>query len=120
MKPQDVNALAAGPKGMDKERFHRLGRSYLKVIAAEMGLPAGSYEIRSNKGATAVMGEVVLHTDRVYVHLTGDTFGDNRFYYRSCKGRKDYTGGRNRWMDYSALADVSGAAAVFVQTMDLP
>lgn len=40
----------------------------------------------------------------IYIQLCQ---GSNRdaFMYRSCKGRKDYTGGPNRWMKWSTLAN---------------
>ncbi|KAA3442046.1 hypothetical protein C7I87_32575 [Mesorhizobium sp. SARCC-RB16n] len=44
-----------------KRRFHTTGRSKLKKLAAELALPPGSYDLRSNKAGIAVSGEITLH-----------------------------------------------------------
>ncbi len=112
MNTRDITKLANyGKNSYDKETFHRLGRAYLKMIAQVMGLVAGTFEIRSCKGGPGVMGEVILHTETVYIHLSGESNGE--FYYRSCKGRKDYTGGRNRWLEYAKLENPYEVAALF-------
>ncbi len=41
-----------------KRRFHSTARSRLKKLAAELHLPAGSYDLRFNKAGIAVSGEV--------------------------------------------------------------
>jgi hypothetical protein len=87
-----------------KESFHRLGRSILKAVSEQMDLPKGSFEIRSNKAGMACLGEVTLHADGVYIQLGGSRPSD-RFYFRSCKGQKDYTGGANCWMKYEFLVN---------------
>jgi hypothetical protein len=33
--------------------------------------------------------------------------------YRQCKGRKDYTGMANHWMDYDYLADLPAVCSSF-------
>ncbi len=94
-----------------KREFKNAARDYLKHLALDLGLPAGSYDIRWNAGGPAVSGDATLHHERLYVHVSA-TFGhgpiDNArpwFYARSCKGRRDYTGGDNRWCDaVSALS----------------
>lgn len=48
----------------DKERFHSVAKRLLKALAKDLGLAAGSFEIRSNMGGGAVSGEVSLqHED---------------------------------------------------------
>ena len=44
-----------------KRRFHAAARARLCKLAAELGLPAGSYDLRSNQGGVAVSGEIILH-----------------------------------------------------------
>ena len=95
-----------------KELFHNNAKRYLREIVRIMGLPKGSYEIRSNKAGIACLGEVTLHTDHLYVQF-GGSLPNSQFYYRSCKSQKDYTGGINRWMDYDSLMDVERVASVF-------
>ncbi len=73
-----------------KDRFKREATRILKEVAARMGLPKCSFEVRFNPGGPAVSGDPIFHGERVYANLS--QFGEG-FYYRSCAGRKDYTGG---------------------------
>jgi hypothetical protein len=123
MKTQTVNKnvreLAAvatrcsriGPGG-GKAEFHQYGRRVLKHILSLLGVEG---EVRSNKGGPAVVGEVILHTDRVYVRLcTSLSIDKPQFCYRSCQGMKDYSGGGNRWYTFEQLAADPDA---FVRTL---
>jgi len=88
----------------NKKVFHRLGKQVLKQIAGDLGLPEGSYEIRSNLGGITVSGEVTLHGEKIYIQMSQSCCGHNMdILYRSCKGQKDYTGGRNNFMPFSKL-----------------
>ncbi|MCZ7861858.1 hypothetical protein O9X98_10765 [Agrobacterium salinitolerans] len=44
----------------DKERFHSVAKRQLKALAKDLGLAAGSFEIRSSMGGGAVSGEISL------------------------------------------------------------
>lgn len=85
-----------------KERFHSLGKKVCRALADALGLSKGSYDVRSNKGGTAVAGEVTLHAENLYIQFS-DCALRRGFMVRPCKGRKDYCGGVNNWVDYSAL-----------------
>ena len=89
-----------------KERFHRVAKSVMKKVARDIGLEKGQYDLRSNKGGPAVLGEVTLHADGLYVMMGGSFFsaGDTVM-YRTCRDRKDYSGGVNRWATYEELVD---------------
>ena len=70
-----------------------------RALAKDLGLPKGTYTIRSNPGGIAVLGDVYLHHDRFYVNFSGymcENPCGGTGYYRTCNGRKDYTGGYNR------------------------
>lgn len=85
--------------GLVKEEYRKLGRKILGYIAEQMGLQKGEFEIRWNPGGVACSGDHTLHTDKVYVALH-DNIGSGWFFWRTCGGRKDYTGGPNqivRW-----------------------
>lgn len=84
----------------NKEEYRKLGRRILKSIAEQMGLAKGEFDIRWNPGGIAVSGDHTLHTDKVYLHLSGEL---SWFYWRTCKGRKDYTGGHNQNVSWTAL-----------------
>ena len=97
---------------LGKEAFHREYRKALKAFAKRLGLPEGSYEVRSNKGGPAVLGEVTLHADTLYMQVHRSFTGEGiQVLYRSCKGRKDYSGGCNNYMPVAALDNERGLEA---------
>lgn len=102
-----------------KEVFHRNGKRILKEIATRLGLPNKSYDIRSNKGGIAVSGEVTLHGENIYISFAQHGTGSNSmgFMYRSCKGRKDFTGGANNWMKWRELMDLDIACDRFKRVL---
>jgi len=106
------------PKPCLKTEFVKLSKAYLRMIAKELELPKGSFDLRVNLGGPAVSGDITLHTDTIYIQFSqfciNPAFG---FYYRSCKGRKDYTGGTNRWMKWEKLTDIEFVKWEFKKTM---
>jgi hypothetical protein len=90
-----------------KAEFHKWGKQACKEIATALGLPKGTYDIRSNPGGVAVSGEVTLHAENLYLQLsTGIDFGRGReFMFRRCNGRSDYTGQQNQWVLWESLAN---------------
>ncbi len=90
-------------RGDNKLLFHRTGKALLQRLAKELGLPKGSYEVRSNYGGMAVSGEVTLHTGPIqqsglglYVQIA-DYSGAGTLLFRVCAGPTDYIGGRNHF-----------------------
>lgn len=95
-----------------KRRFHSTARSRLKKLAAELRLAAGSYEIRSNKAGIAVSGEITLHHEQFYLQV--GQFGlspGHGILIRTCKGRRDFTGGANHFVGLQLLDDIPALAA---------
>lgn len=87
-----------------KRLFHNRARSQLRRLAAALGLPPGSYDLRSNPAGIAVSGEITLHTDCVYVQASQSAMGsDNGILFRNCKGRQDYVGGLNNFASLDLL-----------------
>lgn len=82
-----------------KQVFHEQGKRLLQQIARDLGYDNEQYDIRSNKGGTAVWGEVVFHADDLYIQLRIGAGLD--LLYRSCSGRRDYVGKNNQWMRYT-------------------
>ena len=108
--------------GKLKQEYRNLGRRILKDIAERMGLTKGQYDIRWNPGGIACSGDSTLHTDKVYVALH-DNCGSGWFYWRTVKGRKDYSGGANqiiRWDNFRTVADVDKLVARLREAQDLP
>jgi hypothetical protein len=90
-----------------KVAFHKAGRAKLRALAQALFLPKECYDLRSNQGGIAVSGEITLHTDSIYVQISQSALGGGMgILIRTCKGRKDYTGGRNHWLSLSALDDI--------------
>jgi hypothetical protein len=100
-----------------KRCFHRTSRSRLRELAKALCLSSGSFDLRSNAGGIAVSGEIILHCEQVYVHVSQPATGaDAGILIRTCRGRKDYTGGRNYFAPLSMLDDPA-ALAVFVRRL---
>jgi hypothetical protein len=87
-----------------KRLFHRHARAQLLKLAEALGLQPGEYDLRSNEAGIAVSGEITLHTDRLYVQASQSAMGaDTGILFRSCAGRRDYTGGRNNFASLDLL-----------------
>lgn len=85
-----------------KETLHHSGRKFLKSVADALNLKPDSFELRSNKCTRGGMGEVILHSDHLYiqVHASDDGLG---VMHRTCKGRDDFAGGQNRYVKVREL-----------------
>jgi hypothetical protein len=95
-----------------KRRFHTAARGRLRKLATEIGLPAGSFDLRSNLGGVAVSGEITLHHEQVYVQVSQPmTRVDAGVLIRTCRGRCDFTGGRNHFAPLALLDDLPALAA---------
>lgn len=95
-----------------KRRFHTTARSRLKQLAAELNLPSGCFDLRSNKAGIAVSGDITLHHDCAYIQV--GQFGlssSHGILIRTCKGRTDYIGGANHLVALGLLDDIPALAA---------
>ena len=58
------------------------------------------------------MGEITLHHAAVYIQVSQSALGGGMgILIRTCRGRRDYTGGTNNWAPLALLDDVSALAA---------
>lgn len=80
--------------------FHRGAKCRLRLLAKQLNFDKQDYEIRSNQGGIAVSGEVILHHENVYIHVSLGSLG---ILIRQCDGRKDFTGGPNTWLPLHEL-----------------
>jgi hypothetical protein len=94
----------------NKAFFHYNAKRILARLAKKMQLPKGSYDIRSNMGGVAVSGEVTLHGEHHYIQLSQSGSGICQMLVRSCRGRKDYSGGPNEWRPFDYLLDLDKLA----------
>jgi len=94
-----------------KKSFHLTAASRLRMLADELGLEKGTYDVHPNKGGPAVSGEITLHHEKVYVQVSQSSGGPAMgILIRSCKGRQDYTGGPNSFAHISYLDDIEDLA----------
>jgi hypothetical protein len=90
-----------------KGEFLRTGKQMAIRLASALGLNEDQYEVRVNRGGPAVSGEVTLHTDTHYIQFSQSSgILQKGFLVRTCKGRKDYTGGRNYFVKWENLLDL--------------
>jgi len=101
-----ANASNLSYNYVEKMQFKKDGKHFLKSLAAELGLVKGTFDISYNEGGIAVSGECTLAAESIYVQLS-EWCGSHgiSILYRSCKGRKDYTGGPNNWTTIDKLAN---------------
>ena len=95
------------------------GRSLMRKLAKELGLPKDSFDIRVNPAGPAVSGDVHLHGDFIYVALEQSCTGNAMFYWRFCNGRKDFTGQYNRWEKFDVLLDLPAFAEKILNSRPL-
>ncbi|CCW16958.1 hypothetical protein EBBID32_12970 [Sphingobium indicum BiD32] len=89
-----------------KATFHAEGRKAIKRLAAALGLARGSHQVRSCQGGIAVAGEIILHSEHIYVQLSIGLMGRGHdVMFRRVEGRTDYTGGPNHWASINELLD---------------
>lgn len=95
-----------------KRRFHSTVRARLRQLAVALRLAGGSFDLRSNQGGVAVSGEITLHHEAVYVQVSQSALGRTMgILIRTCRGRRDYTGGHNNFAALDLLDDIPALAA---------
>lgn len=103
-----------------KNAFHSEGQKAMRALAKALQLESSQYEVRSCRGGPAVSGEIILHTEKCYVQLSLGLCGlDNEVLYRTCRGRDDYTGGRNHFAGVRDLVDPQRFARRIVHELQL-
>lgn len=75
-----------------KELYRKRGQKWIRQLAKALCLEKKDYDVRWEAGGIAVSGDITLHHEKFYIQI--NEFG---VYWRACRGRKDYTGGPNRW-----------------------
>lgn len=91
---------------LPKEEFHKKGKAFLKSLAKDLDLVKGKFEIRSNKGGDSILGEVILHSEHLYIQIH-QLYQGLDIMYRTCSGMKDYCGGSNQYLMMKNLEDKS-------------
>ena len=99
--------------GAAKATYHREAKKRLRLLAKNLGLPAGTFDVRTNMAGPAVRGESVLHGERIYV-MVGCMGG---MLIRTCEGRKDYTGGPNHFANHNMLDQPDELASLVKRIM---
>lgn len=106
-----------------KGSWHHEARTRMRRLAKELGLEAGTYDIRSNQAGIAVSGEVTLHGEDIYVQVSQSSGGPRMgILFRTCDGRKDYSGGTNYFghiLELEDIASLAGRVGVLRKIMEL-
>ena len=102
-----------------KRVFHLHAGAILKALAKELGYQKGDFDLRHNQGGIAVSGEIILHSDNLYVQISQSALGpDHGFMWRVCRNRHDYTGLQNRWAKWEKLLDLPSLAREMQQAVE--
>lgn len=107
-KPYYLTAVEAHHADLDaKVCWHRVWKRRLNQIAKDLNWPEDSFRVRSNLAGPAILGDVTLHGEQLYIALGGSFWKNGRpdgdVLYRTVDGIGDYTGGHNQW---TTLQDV--------------
>lgn len=102
-----------------KRLFHAEARKALRRLADALQLEARDYDLRVCASGPAVSGEVVLHSDRLYVQVALSGYGPGEILFRKVRGRQDYCGERNHWADIRELLDADRFAARLASELGL-
>lgn len=85
-----------------KQNFHKKAKKILTDLALNtLNLTKDQFDLRTNLAGPASLGETTLHTDTVYVQAGGL---QGNVLIRSCRSRKDFTGGVNHFCDLDDTA----------------
>jgi hypothetical protein len=103
-----------------KKAFHSEARKALSRLADSLGYERGDFDIRSNPGGIAVSGDVILHSDELYVTVSCGGYSHNgEIMYRRCNGRRDYTGDRNHYAGIREITNPGVFAAKLCRDLGL-
>jgi hypothetical protein len=92
----------------DKDLFHKVAKNRLKALAKDLGLAAGSFEIRSNMGGGAVSGEISLQHDDFRIEASSPGVRQERgLTMHTCADRKNESrfAGNNHFAPLTWLDD---------------
>lgn len=106
---------------VNKGQLHTKGRTFLKNLAQALGMQPGDFDLRSNRGGMAVSGEVILHSDNLYVQISDSMTSCQglQVLFRSCKSRRDFCGHQNNFASLDSLRDRSSQARVLTSMQKL-
>ncbi len=120
-KPVLATLAARGVSHDDaaKRLFHAEARKALRRLADALHLGRADYDLRVCSGGPAVSGEVILHSDHLYVQVALSGYGAGEILFRRVAGRQDYSGGRNHWAGIRELLDPDRFAARLAHELGL-
>jgi len=96
----------SGPNGA-KRSFHTKGRAFLSALGQDLDFT--EMKVIKNYAGIAVSGEVILmgmwkEGNGLYIQLSQDNIFKTCILYRSIQNMKDYSGGRNNYINTSEMA----------------
>lgn len=99
----------SGPNG-DKKVFLNTGKVFLRALAKDLDLR--DVKVSSTPGGIAVSGDCSLigmwEDNGIYIQISQSClWSELDVLYRTVRHSRDYTGGQNRWLTRSDLAEKS-------------
>lgn len=94
-----------------KRTLHSEARKSLTRLAAALELARGDYDLRHQTGGPAVSGEIILHSDQLYVCVSSGSMRGMDILFRRVTSRTDYCGARNHFAGIRELMEPERFAA---------
>ena len=106
MSERDIRDMIQAGKNapynsIKKAVFQCMSLRLLRQVRDMLRLTPDNCRVSYNAGGIAVSGESVLHSDHVYIQVSG--FSDTGVMVRAVSGQKDYTGAGNRYYTFTDL-----------------
>lgn len=99
-----------------KQRAHATAKKHLRKVAKCLGVTLQPGDVRTNPGGPIIWGESMLHTDTLYVQVDPSR---EHVLVRTVTSRRDYTGGRNCYIQLALLSKPEEFAARLRATLGL-
>src|SRR5439155_2746128 len=106
MSEKDIRIMIQAGKNApynstNKRVFQNASLRLLRQVRDMLLLTPDNCRVSYNAGGIAVSGEAILHSDYVYIQVSG--FSDMGVMVRAVSGPKDYTGAGNRYYRFTDL-----------------
>lgn len=98
---QYMERNAAMIQGDLKLDFKSKGKKFLLILKRELQIT--NCDILYNPGGISVSGDHTLHSENLYINFNSE-IAHVGLMFRSCKSKKDYTGGHNNWLHWAQIS----------------
>lgn len=103
-----------------KRAFHDAAYMQLRLLGNALALMRFQYNLRVDAGDITDSGQVILHSDRLYVQVSQPADGaDTGILFRTCRSRRDAAGGENHYAPLELLNQPQQLARLIRQVCDV-